>query len=142
MRIELEVDSAVAMQTYRIEVLLPPFATLHPANEPIMRSSTTPWARPLSPAEVSRTELEEYRLSLDQALVLSEAANRVHIGPSKPSSSASTTIDGCRTKLTLDLSDCQLTLKWLCDPPMEWIGVQPLCDAINHLFIDLQRKPG
>lgn len=146
MKVHLEVISALSPNIHHIEVLLPPFEQTDGAALPTIRwwekarRATSLGA--LSAGENVERQVQELPLTREQAVRVVDCIKDVQIACLYATSAVPEVCDGWTTKLSIAARRSTLQFEWFCDPPQEWIGVGPLCDAINRAFIELQRESG
>lgn len=141
MEIQIKSHSALSGQTSYTDVLLPPFPESEGVQAPILRSWTEQLVPRTSAESVeSEQQVDEFALTEEQVISISDALRVARITPSSGSFNMFSTCDGWTTKLTLDAYDSKVVLEWFCDPPPEWIGVGELCDNINRMVFTLKQQ--
>lgn len=147
MEIRVEFDSALASSRSYVEVLLPPFPPGEDVRTPVLRSWEEQWeeqevTRTREASVESRYQAEEFALTEEQAIAISDAVRAVRIVPTTGSFKMFSVCDGWNTKLTLDAYDSRVVLSWFLHPPPEWIAVRELCDAIERMASSLKLERG
>ena len=137
MKIVIELNSALAEAIHHTQVIVPPFRTIDQGFPSIQT-----WSEPkflIGGALGSKQMSAPTPLRPEQIKALEAALDTVQISPSSSADNIDGVMDGWTTVMSIESFRTKVQMRWFCDPPKQWKGIDTLVDAINRILIDLQR---
>ena len=140
MKIVIELNSALAEAIHHTQVIVPPFRTID-QGFPSIQTWTEPKKFPIGTdgAPGSKQMSAPIPLGPEQIKALEAALDTVQISPSRSADNIDGVMDGWTTVMSIESFRTKVQMRWFCDPPKQWKGIDTLVDAINRILIDLQR---